>query len=61
MGVMDVLYSFGFLYQNQPGGKQFRRVLSEHDASREPDWDTIEAALAEVERAAASTGNRAAA
>lgn len=49
------------LYRNQPGGKQFRRVLSEHDASREPDWDTIEAALAEVERAAVNAGNRAAA
>lgn len=49
------------LFRNQPGGKQFRRVLSEHDPSREPDWDLVEAAIAEIERAERNQQNRAAA
>lgn len=49
------------LFRNQPGGRMFRRVLSEHEPGREPDWDTVEMALAEVERASAAARNKAAA
>lgn len=49
------------LYRNQPGGRMFRRVLSEREPGREGDWDTIEQALAEVERATAALGAKAAA
>ncbi|GAC1630290.1 MAG: tRNA dihydrouridine(20/20a) synthase DusA [Nevskia sp.] len=42
------------LYRNQPGGRMFRRVLSEREPGRESDWETVELALAEVERATAA-------
>lgn len=49
------------LYRNQPGGRVFRRVLSERDSGTEMDWETVETALQEVERAAAAMLSRAAA
>ncbi len=42
------------LYRNQPGGRMFRRVLSEHEPGRDADWETMEMALIEVERASAA-------
>ena len=49
------------LYRNQPGGRGFRRVLSEREHGAEQDWDTMELALREVARAGANLTTRAAA
>jgi tRNA-dihydrouridine synthase A len=44
------------LYLGQPGGRQFRRHLSEHAARRGADIDTVRAALALVENRRTLTG-----
>jgi tRNA-dihydrouridine synthase A len=44
------------LYAGQPGGRQFRRYLSEHAARRGADTSTVRAALALVENCRALTG-----
>lgn len=36
------------LYHGEPGGKAFRRVLSERTHAADADWDVVEAALDEV-------------
>jgi tRNA-dihydrouridine synthase A len=36
------------LYHGEPGGKAFRRVLSERAQAAEAGWDAVEAALARV-------------
>ena len=42
------------LYRNQAGGRMFRRALSEKEPGRDGDWETMELALDEVERASAA-------
>jgi tRNA-dihydrouridine synthase A len=37
------------LYHGEPGGKAFRRVLSERARLDGADWEAIEAALAQVD------------
>ena len=40
------------LYRNQPGGKAFRRTLSQRVTSPQADWHTIEEALSAIPQAA---------
>jgi tRNA-dihydrouridine synthase A len=40
------------LYHAEPGGKAFRRVLSERARAEDAGWDAVEAALAQVDRRA---------
>lgn len=47
------------LYRNQPGGRMFRRILCEQEPGRDNDWETVEAALTEVERASITIPNKA--
>jgi len=37
------------LYHGEPGGKAFRRVLSECSRAADAGWDAVEAALARVD------------
>jgi tRNA-dihydrouridine synthase A len=53
-GLMHITRHILGLYRNQPGGKQFRRILSERAHQEDADWSTIEDALHEVERNASS-------
>lgn len=59
-GLMHITRHLLGLYRNQPGGKQFRRILSERAHHEDADWSTVEDALNETERNAGKTARFAA-